>query len=537
MTSARLAAVVVDELIALGVREAVLCPGSRNAPLSYALHRADAAGRLRLHVRIDERGAGFLALALAAAGNRPVPVACTSGTAAANLHPAVLEASHRGIPLVVLTADRPPELVGTGANQTTDQQRLYGTATRWFVGLDSAAPDRARAVLARAVSWAVGSFSRDPGPVHVNLAFREPLVAPAEVAPDRGTSLRFDPPDAPGGSPEHDDVRPRTALVAGDGAAALAEVGRAAATRHGWPVIAEASAGLGGAALPCGAVLLQDAEWLAEHVPDRVIVIGTPTLHRATQQLLGAAGEVVVVSDGPRWPDAAGVATRVVGSGWLAGATGPVDPHWARSWTDAAAHLASRVAAVVEASWPSGLAVARTVMAALPAGSAIQLGSSNPVRDVDLAALPRADVRVVANRGLAGIDGTLSSAIGLALGQPRPTYALVGDLTFQHDVTALLIGPDEPRPELTVVVVNDDGGGIFGTLEQGAPQHAEGFERLFGTPTGADLAALCAGAGVAHHHIVDAADLAERVAAPPSGLQVLEVRCRRDTVRALHAEL
>lgn len=174
--STTLAGLVVDELIALGIRDAVYCPGSRNAPLGYVLHGADAAGRLRLHVRVDERGAGFLALGLAAATGRPVPVCTTSGTAAANLHPAVLEASHRGVPLVALTADRPPELIGTGANQTTDQQHLYGRAARWFVALDAAVPAAAPAAVRRAISWAIGEFSADPGPVQINLAFREPLV-------------------------------------------------------------------------------------------------------------------------------------------------------------------------------------------------------------------------------------------------------------------------------------------------------------------------------------------------------------------------
>jgi 2-succinyl-5-enolpyruvyl-6-hydroxy-3-cyclohexene-1-carboxylate synthase len=176
VSSAELARLVVAELVAQGVRDAVLCPGSRNAPLSFALHDAHASGALRLHVRIDERGAGYLALGLSAASGHPVAVATTSGTAAANLHPAVLEASHRGVPLVALTADRPAELVGTGANQTTDQLHLFGRAARWFVGLDASVPTAAPAAVRRALSWAMGTFSNDPGPVQLNLAFREPLV-------------------------------------------------------------------------------------------------------------------------------------------------------------------------------------------------------------------------------------------------------------------------------------------------------------------------------------------------------------------------
>jgi 2-succinyl-5-enolpyruvyl-6-hydroxy-3-cyclohexene-1-carboxylate synthase len=183
------------------------------------------------------------------------------------------------------------------------------------------------------------------------------------------------------------------------------------------------------------------------------------------------------------------------------------------------------------------LSVARTTMAALPTGAAIQLGSSNPVRDVDLAADPRPDVRVVANRGLAGIDGTVSSAVGLALIHEGPTYALVGDLTFLHDLTGVIIGPQEPAPDLMIVVVNDDGGGIFSTLEQGAPEYAERFERLFGTPTGADLAGLCAGVGVSHQLASTREELAEAVVAAPRGLSVVEVRCRRDSLRGLHGAI
>jgi 2-succinyl-5-enolpyruvyl-6-hydroxy-3-cyclohexene-1-carboxylate synthase len=173
-------------------------------------------------------------------------------------------------------------------------------------------------------------------------------------------------------------------------------------------------------------------------------------------------------------------------------------------------------------------------MAALPTGAAIQLGSSNPVRDVDLAADPRPDVRVVANRGLAGIDGTVSSAVGLALVHDGPTYALVGDLTFLHDLTGLIIGPQEPTPDLTIVVVNDDGGGIFSTLEQGAPEYAESFERLFGTSTGANLASLCAGVGVPHQLLGARHELTEAVVVGPRGISVVEVRCRRDPLRELH---
>lgn len=324
----------------------------------------------------------------------------------------------------------------------------------------------------------------------------------------------------------------RTLVVGGDGARPLAVRVAALAAGNGWPVVAEASAGLGGAALTHGPLLFGDVP-----APDAVVVVGRPTLHRSVQQLLGDCAEVTVVAQSPRWPDA-GPAARVVGTDWLATAAEPADPDWLAAWIGAASTRARHVSSVVERSWPSGLAVARVTMAALPSGAAIQLGSSNPVRDVDLAAAPRGDVQVVANRGLAGIDGTISSAIGLALGNAdAPTYALVGDLTFQHDLTGLLIGPAEPAPDLTVVVVNDGGGGIFSTLEHGSAAHAGPFERIFGTPTGADIGALCVGAGVAHQLAGTAAELGAAVERRPAGLRVIEVRCSRAGLRDVHAAL
>jgi 2-succinyl-5-enolpyruvyl-6-hydroxy-3-cyclohexene-1-carboxylate synthase len=317
-------------------------------------------------------------------------------------------------------------------------------------------------------------------------------------------------------------------VVGGDGAGPIADAVVDVVRRQCWPVLAEASAGLGRVALPHGALMLGDLP-----APDHVVVVGTPTLHRTVRELLAACTDVTVVTRSPRWPEAGGAA-RVVGPDWLASVDGRPDPAWLARWQRAAVARAAHLVPIVDASWPSGLAVARITMAALPTGAAIQLGSSNPVRDVDLAADPRPDVRVVANRGLAGIDGTVSSAVGLALIHDGPAYALVGDLTFLHDLTGLMIGPREPAPDLMIVVVNDDGGGIFSTLEQGAPAYAESFERLFGTPTGADLGGLCAGVGVRHELARTREELADAVAAGPRGLSVVEVRCRRDSLRELH---
>ena len=319
--STALARVLVDELVRGGVREAVLSPGSRSAPLAFALHDADRTGRLRLHVRIDERSAAFLALGLAKASGRPVPVVTTSGTATANLHPAVLEASHAHVPLLLLTADRPPELRGTGANQTVDQIKLYGDAVRLFVEV-GAPDDRAgqdaswRSMACRALAAAAG-FGGDPGPVHLNLAFREPLVPDLEpVGPDPG--------GRPGGRPWTarvvappatvvDDLPARTLVVLGDATAELTAAALQLAEARGWPVVAEPSAGAGtGTTLVAAAELVLGVDaFVAAHRPDRVLVVGRPTLSRAVGRLV-AGSPCDVVAVGGSWSDPARQADRVL---------------------------------------------------------------------------------------------------------------------------------------------------------------------------------------------------------------------------------
>ncbi|NHA68099.1 2-succinyl-5-enolpyruvyl-6-hydroxy-3-cyclohexene-1-carboxylic-acid synthase [Phycicoccus flavus] len=563
--STALATVLVDELARGGVRDVVLSPGSRSAPLAYAVLAAEAAGRLRLHVRVDERSAGFLALGLAKGSGLPVVVVTTSGTAVANLHPAVLEASHAGVPLVVLSADRPHELRGTGANQTTTQPGIFGRATRFDADLPApdvvpeAAGGRAaswRTTVVRALSAAQGALGGPAGPVHVNVGFREPLV------PDLGDDTL---PDALAGRPDGSPWSRATgaAEVVSEGIAdvertlvVVGETGREDALRavawaegRGYPVLAEPSAGpvARSRALPHGPLLLTPTEWVDAHAPDRVVVVGRVTLARPVAALLRHPGLAVeVVTTRADWPDPSHVAGQV--HPWAALAAGPDDVRgerprsaWARAWDDAGRRVADAVAAA-GLPWPSGLAVASVVHDALPADGVLVVGSSNPVRDLDLATTgrplePHGPVRLSANRGLAGIDGLVSTAVGVALGTGRPTHGLIGDLTFLHDANGLLVGPDEPRPDLTLVVVDDDGGGIFTTLEPGAPERAGSFERVFGTPTGTDLAALCAAHGVPFRDVTTREDLAAAVAQRPAGLRVVRVRVDRTTHRRAHADL
>jgi 2-succinyl-5-enolpyruvyl-6-hydroxy-3-cyclohexene-1-carboxylate synthase len=541
------ARVLVDELVRGGVTDAVLAPGSRSAPVALALADAEATGRLRLHVRVDERTAAFLALGLAKASGRPVPVLTTSGTATAHLHAAVLEASHSGVPLLALTADRPPELRGTGANQTIEQAGLYGAAVRWAVDVGVPEPGREaaqnrywRSVVARAVLVAGGALSGDPGPVHLNLALREPLLpddgvpgvrpgpptgpwagrpegAPWTRAAGPAVSSGAAPALAPAGSPG------RTVVVAGDAPPAVGRHAAVVADQCGWPVLAEPSSGAWGAAGGVrGAALLLGADaWLAAHRPERVLVVGRPTLSRPVAALLADPRvEVETYGPSPRWADPSRASATV---GGLAPAPGTElrDPaarsaagEWVGAWTGAAARVSAAVDAELDDLPGGGLTaarLARDLVATLPAGALLVLGSSTPVRDVDRLAVPRPDLTVLANRGVAGIDGTISTAIGAALahqgGGGGPAFALMGDLTFLHDLTGLLTGEGEPLPDLTVVVPDNDGGGIFAQLEPGQPRYQAGYRRVFGTPHGRDLVAVARALGWPATAVSDPAQL------------------------------
>lgn len=571
LPSTRSARVLLQALARLGVREVVLAPGSRSAPLAHAVAQAarvahhDGAGdvpALDLHVRIDERSAGFLALGLAMAARaqgslRPVAVITTSGTAVANLHPAVLEADHSGLPLLLLTADRPHELRGTGANQTTDQVGLLSPAVRLTLDVPAATgrpgEDRdLRHLASRAVAVALGRRTGAPGPVHVNLAFRDPLVPDEAPWPEwsddgltevvaRGAAahraggghaaaaLTTGPPTASGRDlPARPEVR--TVVVAGDGAGPLA---RQVAEANGWPLLAEPSSGSRGGPNAIGAYrLLLGAPDLGGAV-QRVVVLGRPTLSRPVQALVARSGveTLVVAPHGELWPDATRSADQVlteVSPLLLAGGlhTGTA---WLSRWQAAGEAAAAAVRAASAGDGPmTGPGLAALV--AECAADVLVVGSSNPVRDLDLVASWDEPPLVLANRGLAGIDGTLSTAGGIALGLDRPVRAYVGDLTFLHDVGGLLVGPLERRPDLQVVVANDDGGSIFATLEHGAPEHAASFERVFATPHGADLAALCAGYGVAHVRADDPAAVRAALDSGPTrggGVQVVEVRVDR----------
>ncbi|WP_100482851.1 2-succinyl-5-enolpyruvyl-6-hydroxy-3-cyclohexene-1-carboxylic-acid synthase [Mycobacteroides abscessus] len=526
---------VVDELICGGVRDVVLCPGSRNAPLAFALHDADKAGRLRLHVRIDERTAGFLAVGLAAASGSPVPVAMTSGTAVANLGPAVVEANYARVPLIVLSANRPYELLGTGANQTMEQLGYFGTQVRAAIsiGLAEEGSEKIeaqnphwRSATCRVLAAAKGSRTANAGPVQFDIPLREPLVPDRDGGPipagrPGGAPWTYTP-DVTFDEPVEIDLTADTVVIAGHGAATHPNLSML-------PTVAEPTAPQPDNPVhPLALTLLH---------PQQVIMLGRPTLHRQVSSLLADSRiPVYALTTGPRWPDVSGNSQA---TGTRAVTSGSPDP----AWLQRCAHAHHKALDAVRGQLSThplttGLHVAAQVCGSLRDGDQLVLGASNPVRDAALVPWGAKDVRVRSNRGVAGIDGTVSTAIGAALAhRGGRTVALIGDLTFVHDSSGLLIGPTEPRPEnLTIVVSNDNGGGIFELLEQGDPRFHDVSSRIFGTPHDVDIAALCRAYHVDSRSI-SVEELGPALDEPARGIRVLEVKADRSTLRELHAAI
>ncbi len=517
---------VLGQLLAQGVTDLVLAPGSRSAPLALVAEAAAREGSVRLHVRVDERGAGFLALGLAKASGRCVPVVTTSGTAVGNLLPAVMEAHHAGVPLLVVSADRPAALVGTGANQTTEQADLFGGFLRHRARVSSAAaPPSWPAQAARTLLAAEGALSRRPGPAQLNIELGQPLVpadgpvdgpAPASAV-EVGRLGVAEPVSLPG--------TPRTVVVCGDAPLATGRAALELAEAAGVPLLAEPSsnARAGANALATGRLLLAGS--LGDRI-ERVIVFGRPNLSRPVSTLLSRPEvEVVVVTDTSDYSDP-GWQARLVAAA-VAIEPGPAD--WLARWQAEDAARTARLDAVLGAA-PilTGPELARLVVAAVPSDQVLCLGNSNPVRDADLAPVRPDPGPVYANRGLSGIDGTIATAAGVALATNTATTLLCGDIAFVHDAGSLAIGPGEPRPNLRIVVADDRGGSIFATLEYGQERFAGAFERVFATPTGLDLVALAAAYGVPARRLETAGEVAGALAEPVGGLEVLVVDVDRN---------
>jgi 2-succinyl-5-enolpyruvyl-6-hydroxy-3-cyclohexene-1-carboxylate synthase len=564
---ATFAATLVDEWVRGGLAHAVVCPGSRSTPLALALVHH---GGVRAHVHHDERSGGFLGLGIDLATRLPALVLTTSGTAAAELHPVVIEADLAEVPLLVCTADRPPELRDVGAPQTIDQVHLYGRAVRWYgdPGVpEAAASGRWRAFAARALTSTIGGH---PGPVHLNLPFREPLVGrPLPLPPARGdgpwTEAVTAQPSAAAGaaaSVPAGVVGRRGVIVAGaaevDGPAV-----HAAAAALGWPVIVEprspawagpeeAEAARSVARVTHLDAILRSSRAAEALRPDVILRIGAPPASRVVNEWLAGSGAVEIVTGAPGWSDPAATAAVVVEgeAGALLAALGRTTASgdviggeptnhvtgtgerprlgWLDLWRAVGTAADEAVdAALAGLAAPNEPAVARDLVRALPDGARLVVSSSMPIRDVERYASPRAGLTVLANRGANGIDGVVSTAVGVALGAAAPTALLVGDVAFLHDSNGLL-GVVQRDVDLVCVVVDNDGGGIFSFLPQARSLAGATFESLFGTPHGLDLVALAAAYGVEAHDVTGA-DLGEAVggAAAKGGVHVLVVHTDR----------
>ncbi|SHI51524.1 2-succinyl-5-enolpyruvyl-6-hydroxy-3-cyclohexene-1-carboxylate synthase [Actinomyces denticolens] len=569
------AAAIVEALVAAGVRWAVLSPGSRSAPMAYALAEAETAGLLNLLVVLDERSAGFTALGMSRAalleGRRvPAAVVTTSGTAVANLHPALAEADAAGIPLLVISTDRPHELVGTGANQTTEQSGVFALAPRATVdipadltspaGLGEAAGRAAIAgQIRRAVLAATGALTRDPGPAHINARFRPPL-APAEgailgrprphgapSAPAEGPAvpvprIAWESPGAPTDVADEGDGAPGLVIAGDCPDPALGALAARVAERLGWPLLAEPTSG----ARHGATAQSRYAELLATRAGHdlaaralRLLVVGHPSLSRPISALLARDdARITVLADRARITDVAGTARRVIAvepadaperledqATRIADILGRAGASWTADWTSAAAALdAPREAAFTAddaalAVWGSCAPDRADAEAPL-----LVVGSSMTIRRLDrLAPVGEPAPTAVANRGLAGIDGTIATASGLALASGRPVRAVMGDLAFLHDAMSLGRGALEREPDLQVIVLDDAGGAIFKGLEYAGVPGDERFTRLFSTPQRADIAALARALGMAVHEAGDARALERVLAEPVRGLSVIRV--------------
>lgn len=499
--STLLARVIVRQIIEAGVTDVVISPGSRNAPLSLAFHQASTKGLITLHVRIDERTAAFFALGIAKASGRPVPIVCTSGTAVANYHPAVLEASHTNTPLLVLTADRPASLRRTGANQTTEQARIFGKAVRYFADVSGSV-----------YPMELPFHSLQSGPVHLNIQFEEPLVG--DKSDNWLNDLVITTPKV------FDRKTPGTfytkstrgVLVIGHDRGGLsAEAVKDFADTLGWPVIAEDPLTFKNA-ISHASVFLTSQTIADDVAPDTVVVIGRTTLSRSINAFIKLARKEIVIDpriatvDGDRMADQKFTqlpAVEVV----------PVDADYAEKWKKYSLRAQKLVGDIT--TWSEQL-IAREIGAGIPTGTSLFISSSRPIRDLEGFAVARDGVETFANRGLAGIDGNISTALGIA-SQRKETIAVLGDVGFLHDLTGLIHKEDI---NLKILVINNDGGGIFSTLAQ---RGVDGFEDVFGTPHGLDIAAIASSMGISAKTINSQAQLIAALSEPVTGLSVVVI--------------
>ena len=555
----------VDELARCGMRQACTSPGSRSTPIVLSLVREP---RLACHSHVDERAAGFFALGAAKASGLPVAVACTSGTAAAEIMPAVIEAREAGVALLVLTADRPPELREVGAGQTIDQIKLYGGAAKWFfdVGCHSASTDRLRwmrALACRAFHAAAGGR---PGPVHLNFPLREPLVAYEELPPDtsgrpdgrpfvRRSEPAADPHEAAEQLAERASGARRPVLVAGryERHSGLGPAAAALAEAAGWPLLADPLSGArrGAAAIAHYDALLRQAELRDTRRPDLVFRVGDLPTSKPLRNWLAALDGVPQVAIGA---DAAGQDPSAALSDAIAAE--PVaaldalrtmtmaapDPEWMAAWREADARAADAIAAELDRAGLSEPLVAAHLGRALPQEATVFVASSMPVRDVETFWPVREDPpRALANRGANGIDGTVSSAFGAAAAGQGPVVLLIGDVALAHDLGGLLAAR-RLGLKLTIVLLDNGGGGIFDFLpvaDATRAQERDVYVEHIATPTGLDFALAAELFGAGHLRVEDARELPSALqgALAAAGTVIVEVPGDREANVALHRRI
>ena len=546
---------MLDELARCGVEHAVACPGSRNAPILLSLA---AESRIRTWSVLDERSAGFLALGIAKTSGRPVVLTCTSGTAAANFLPAIAEARESRVPLIVLTADRPPELREVGAGQSIDQVKLYGSAAKWFVEVGNLEPGRESAVHHRALAcraWATAAGGR-PGVVHLNLPLREPL-APVEEELDAETwqgradgqpwvTLDEYPPSLVGPPDLAGELAQvgRGAIVCGAGGGEVRTSAAWVARLLGWPLLAEPTSGA-----RCGDhdrsqviahydALLRAPAWAAAHRPELVLRIGDTPTSKSLRTLLSETRQVLV-DPYAGWHEPTRAAERVLVADPDAlcrevGATlqrmPPPNRDWLDSWLGADALVPPALTAQPDPFEPK---VYAALAEALPDDALVWVSSSMPIRDVEtFFPSTKKPIHFLSNRGANGIDGVVSSALGAAAASDGHVYLLIGELALLHDVGALLAAR-RLGLELTIVCVNNGGGGIFDFLPVAEHADAEAYERLVATPSGIDLGQLAHGIGL--RHVLGATPEELRAAIAEPGL--VEVRTDRALSVERHREL
>ena len=518
--STSLARVIVRQIIEAGITDVVISPGSRNAPLSFAFFAASQKGLIQLHTRIDERTAAFFALGLAKASGRAVPIVCTSGTAVANYHPAVLEAHHTNIPLLVLTADRPARLRKTGANQTTEQARIFGKSVRYFADISGAV-----------FPMELPLYSLASGPVHLNIQFEEPLAADSDsswlndikIAPRNVTSTK-----APGALKVKSE---RGVLIVGHdrGGFSVEQVNEFAA-QLGWPVISEDPLSLKNV-IAHASLFLTSTAIAKELTPKTVIVIGRTTLSRSINNFIASAHKEIVIDtrittvDTDRNADKRFTQLPILESN-------AADEEWLEKWEKFSERTSKELEKITQWSEP---VLARTVAATIKNGTTLFVSSSRPIRDLEAFAQARTGIETFANRGLAGIDGNISTAIGVATAR-ESTVAILGDLSFLHDLTGLIHGE---KPNLLIVVVDNNGGGIFSTLGH---RGSEGFESIFGTPHNLDLSAIAAALNVQTSTVNSVDQLVKELSQPINGLRIVIAQMparesNADLIKQVHSSL